>query len=283
MWIIGILVKFINTIRRNHVLWCTRTNTVGGTNIKFITYHMMYWKIPNKNILSALYRDDNAYSCKIKFQFHFSYVHLSINILRLPCISSTSFFFVTHILIMYVNNFHKKARREINSVLIMIFYLCAIKMTYLLIHYEQQFSFVFKSSAMENSNSVKTLQLVLTYIYIKNIEISSLLGQIHWVSIDSWLVSFTCSIRYCNTFAVKREYQKLMHTSCWWNAYYMPVKIRIENKIYKSVVVIERKNWACDLWHPNNTSCMHTCYWNAVSHLQFNIIDSNDVKQTNNY
>ena len=144
LWIVGILVKFINTIRRNHVPWCTRTNTVGGTNIKFITYHMMYRKIPNKNILSALYRDDNAYSCKVTFQFHFSYVHLSINILRLPCISNTSFFFETHILIMYVNNFHKKARREINSVLIMIFCLCAIQMTYL-VHYEQQFSFVFKS------------------------------------------------------------------------------------------------------------------------------------------
>ena len=102
---------------------------------------MMYRKIPNKNILSALYRDDNAYSCKITFQFHFSYVHLSINILRLPCISNTSFFFETHILIMYVNNFHKKARREINSVLIMIFCLCAIEMTYL-VHYEQQFFFI---------------------------------------------------------------------------------------------------------------------------------------------
>ena len=118
---------------------------------------MMYRKIPNKNILSALYRDDNAYSCKVTFQFHFSYVHRNINILRLPCISNISFFFETHILIMYVNNFHKKARREINSVLIMIFCLCAINMTFL-VHYEQQFSFVFKSfksQAMENSNSVK--------------------------------------------------------------------------------------------------------------------------------
>ena len=144
LWIVGILVKFINTIRRNHVLWCTRTNTVGGTNIKFITYHMMYSEIPNKNILSALYRDDNAYSCEVTFQFNFSYVHRNIDILRLPWIRNTSFIFETHILIMYVNNFHKKARREINSVLIMIFYLCAIKMTYL-VHYEQQCSFIFKS------------------------------------------------------------------------------------------------------------------------------------------
>ena len=144
LWIVGILVKFINTIRRNHVLWCTRTNTVGGTNIKFITYHMMYRKIPNKNILSALYRDDNAYSCEVTFQFHFSYVHRNINILRLPWISNTSFFYETHILIMYVNNFHKKARREINSVLIMIFCLCAIKTTYL-VHSEQRFSFIFES------------------------------------------------------------------------------------------------------------------------------------------